>query len=146
MSDGMTIAGLCKAEFPGQRMHRDPVPASKPLNFADHYVTAHKRFYPEGRAMPPKNQIQFTVGSKNDIGTSSKAKKVDLDGLRLGNIPWSDRAHPLGYTPITWCSMSHDAHAKPPLYVWRGVPPRYAWLCAWLRERALVRPGYEPNL
>ena len=103
---GMPFMAQCTVnEFPYQRMHRFPTEAPRPLDLTGVMESSHRRAF-QRRPMGPKAVPAFTVGRKNELGTSSKYRQVSLDDLRQGQIT-------LGDQPQVWCTSSNAAY-KPP--------------------------------
>merc|ERR1740130_547725 len=103
---GMPFMAQCTVnEFPYQRMHRFPKQQARPLDVSGCFDSTHKRAFrprtPGEKAVP-----QFTVGRKNDLGTSNQYSQISLADLRRGQIV-------LGDQPSTWGSANHASY-KPP--------------------------------
>jgi len=106
-----TAGKLAMDEFAFQRMHRRPAPPVKPFAATrgpEPFATTNSTMYSMAHhTEAPKLAVpRFTMGRKNDLGTSSHYHKVSLDALRLGQLHLGDQAR-------TWETTSGAAHAKP---------------------------------
>ena len=107
-----TAGHMAMQEFAFQRMHRRPVPAPAPfasLCGNEPYATMNSTMYSASHHKePPRVRVpSFTIGRKNDLGTSSHFRSgVTLDQLRLGQLH-------LGNEARTWETTSGRTHAMP---------------------------------
>lgn len=99
------------SEFAFQRMHRRPVPEPKPfaaLCGKDPFATTNSQMYSTAHLMePPSVRVpSFTVGLKNDLGTNSNFRKINLDELRVGQVHLGNQAR-------SWETTSASTHTIP---------------------------------
>ena len=83
-----TQAGkLAQVEFPYQRMHREPIFIGPPdMGNTDRSV--YRATYPEPKGPPVPAHVgaRYTVGTKNELGTTVNYKQVGLSELRAGRV------------------------------------------------------------
>ena len=101
-----TAGKLAQAEFPYQRMHREPtttLPADQPQ---DPYRTVHRTAFAPSGEKPGSVGARYTVGTSNDLGTHSVHRQVSLNELKVG------RVH-LGDGGSSWSTNFKDAFSVP---------------------------------
>jgi len=106
-----TAGKLAMDEFAFQRMHRRPVPAVRPFASTcgpEPFATTNSTMYSMSHHKEPPHVAvpSFTMGRKNDLGTSSNYRQINLDQLRIGQLHLGDQAR-------TWETTSGATHAKP---------------------------------
>ena len=79
-------AHLAMSEFPYQRMHRTEAPPYVPSVVPNPYDSIQMSSFKAYQPVPKRRQPEFTVGTKNDLGTSTVHAKLTYDQLRLGQI------------------------------------------------------------
>lgn len=104
------MARMVMTEIPYQRMHRYPVRSSKPLDLSDNFVTMNQRTFPTQEQQPAKPVPRFTVGRKNDLGTSNILSSMTLDELRVGQISLADKTK---FGSGTWRSNMQQSFQRP---------------------------------
>jgi hypothetical protein len=121
---GMPFMAQCTVnEIPYQRMHRFPAQQPRPLDLSGCFDSTHKRAFTQ-RPLGPRAVPSFTVGRKNELGTSSTYKQLSLNELREGQII-------LGDQPNTWSSVAMSSYQPPdPNDSLRGLEaPRCGMAC-----------------
>lgn len=101
---------LAQSEYAFQRMHREPIHIGPPdMGNTDRSV--YRVSYPEQseRSLPANVGARYTVGTKNDLGTSVKYRQVDLNERQQGQVHLGDNDKRL------WTSEFQQNFAAPNL-------------------------------
>ena len=99
-------AKLAMAEYPYQRMHKMPVLPPRQLDLSTRFTTMnHTAYLPTG-GKPTPAVPSFTLGRKNDLGTSSTFHKVSLDEMQVSKFQ-------VGSDAPNYSTSSHSIHQVP---------------------------------